>query len=120
MRVIESMAESIWSWLAERSSAELAPVLADSTMRDLMELSRSETSERAPSVVAMTELALSEFLMPWSLPWMSERNRSEMIRPAVLADSTMRDLMELSRSETSERAPSVVAMTELALSEFLM
>jgi hypothetical protein len=39
MRVIESIAESIWSWLALRSSAEFAPVLADSTISARIELS---------------------------------------------------------------------------------
>src|SRR5438034_1009851 len=55
MRVIESMAESICSWLAARSSAELAPVLAASRMRDLIEPRRSETSERAAAVVGRAE-----------------------------------------------------------------
>src|SRR4051812_35673456 len=82
MRVIESMAESIWSWLAASSSGLVPPELADCTMRERMELSRSLTSESEPSAVAMTELARSEFLMPWSVPLMSERRRSETIRPA--------------------------------------
>jgi hypothetical protein len=62
MRVIESMAESICSWLADRSSLELAPVLAASTMRALTELRRSLTSARAASVVAMTAAARSALL----------------------------------------------------------
>jgi hypothetical protein len=102
MRVIESMAESIWSWLASRSAVELAPVLADSTSSDLIELRRSLTSLSEDSVVARTELARSPFLIPWSTPWMSLLMRSEEIRPAgSSAPRLMRRPVE-SRSSLSE------------------
>ena len=82
MRVIDSTALSIWSWLAAISSSLTPPVFAASTIRLLTEFSRSLISLRYPSVVAITELARSELLMAWSSPLSSERKRSEMIRPA--------------------------------------
>ena len=60
MRVIESIDESICSWLAATSSAENAPLLAASTSSALMSFKSAATSLSAPSVVAMTLIARDE------------------------------------------------------------
>jgi hypothetical protein len=82
IRVIDRMAESICSWFASRSSFELPPVLAASTTSALIELSSSLTSASDASVVAITELARSPFLIACSTPLISVPMRSEMISPA--------------------------------------
>ena len=80
--MIDSMALSICNWLASISSWLTAPVLAASTTRPLTELSRSATSAKYPSVVAMTEMARSELEIAFASPWISARSRSDTINPA--------------------------------------
>ena len=80
--MIESIAESICSWLAWISSLLNAPVLAASITRLFMEISRALISESAPSEVAMTLLARSMLSTACETPEISVRKRSETIRPA--------------------------------------